>query len=94
LTGAKLVLQSDVKEPPVFRGDGSDKNTVCEWEELMDVYLRKRASPLKEQYAEIMSKLMGKAKDIVRITLRSSPSSSLKRIQKSSTTSSDSILVR
>lgn len=29
LTGAKLVLQSDVREPPVFRGDGSDKNTVC-----------------------------------------------------------------
>lgn len=38
LTGAKLVLQSDVREPPVFRGDRSDKNTVCEWEELMEVY--------------------------------------------------------
>lgn len=74
LTGAKLVLQSDVREPPVFRGDGSDKNTVCEWEELMEVYFRKRAIPLKEQHPEIMSKLMGKAKDIVRITLRSSPS--------------------
>lgn len=74
LTGAKLVLQSDVREPPVFRGDGSDKNTVCEWEELMEVYLRKRAIPLREQHAEIMSKLMGRAKDIVRITLRSSPS--------------------
>lgn len=74
LTGAKLVLQSDVREPPVFRGDGSDKNTVCEWEELMEVYLRKRTIPLNEQYSEIMSKLMGKAKDIVRITLRSSPS--------------------
>ena len=74
LTGAKLVLQSDVREPPVLRGEGSNKNTVCEWEELMGVYLRKRATPLGEQYAEIMSKLMGKAKDIVRITLRSSPS--------------------
>lgn len=74
LTGVKLVLQSDVKEPPVFQGDGSDKNTVCEWEELMEVYLRKRAIPVNEQHSEIMSKLMGKAKDIVRITLRSSPS--------------------
>lgn len=74
LTGAKLVLQSDVREPPVFRGDGSDKNTVCEWEELMEVYFRKRATPLNEQHIEIMCKLMGKAKDIVRITLRSSPS--------------------
>lgn len=74
LTGAKLVLQSDVREPPVFRGDGSDKNTVCEWQELMEVYFRKRVTPLEEQHIEIMSKLMGKAKDIVRITLRSSPS--------------------
>lgn len=30
--------------------------------------------PLKEQYFELMSKLMGKAKEAVRITLRSSPS--------------------
>lgn len=74
LTGTKLVLQSDVREPPVFRGDGSDKNTVCEWEELIEVYLKKRATPPQEQYCEIMSKLMGKAKDAVRITLRSSPS--------------------
>lgn len=74
LTGAKLVLQSDVREPPAFRGDGSDKNTVCEWEDLMEVYFRKRGIPLKEQHSEIMSKLMGKPKDIVRITLRSSPS--------------------
>lgn len=25
LTGVKLVMQSDVREPPVYRGDGSDK---------------------------------------------------------------------
>lgn len=72
LTGTKLVLQSDVKEPPTFRGDGSDRNTVREWEELMEVNLWK--CDLTEQYSEIMSKLAGKAKDIVRITLRSSPS--------------------
>lgn len=72
LIGTKLVLQSDVREPPVFRGVGSDKNTVCEWEELMEVYLNTRATPPQEQYSEIMSKLMGKAKDAVRITLRSS----------------------
>lgn len=74
LTGAKLVLQSDVKEPPVFRGDGSDKITMCEWEELMKTYFKKRATPVTDQHSEIISKLMGKAKDIVRITLRSSPS--------------------
>lgn len=74
LSGAKFVLHPDVREPPVFRGDGLDKNTVCEWQELMEVYFKKRATPLNEQHSEIMSKLMGKAKDVVRITLRSSPS--------------------
>lgn len=74
LSGAKFVLQPDVREPPVFRGDGLDKNTVTEWREMMAVYFNKRATPLNEQYSEIMSKLMGKAKDVVRITLRSNPS--------------------
>lgn len=74
LSGAKFVLQPDTKEPPVFRGDGLDKNTVCEWQELMETYFKKRAMPLSEHHSEIMSKLTGKAKDVVRITLRSSPS--------------------
>ncbi|KAK6488047.1 hypothetical protein HHUSO_G9392, partial [Huso huso] len=74
LTGVKLVMQSDVKEPPCFRGDGSDKHLVHEWEELMEVYLRKRGVPVQEQSQEIISRLMGKAKDIIKITLRSNPS--------------------
>lgn len=82
LSGAKFVLHPDVREPPVFRGDGLDKNTVNEWKEMMEVYFKKRATPLNEQYSEIMSKLMGKAKDVVRITLRSN--SSLKPLEKPS----------
>ena len=74
LTGVKLVMQSDVREPPVYRGDGSDKLSVHEWEELMDTYLRKRSVPLGEQQQEMLSRLMGKAKDIVKITLHSNPS--------------------
>ncbi|KAI9999524.1 hypothetical protein NQD34_018446 [Periophthalmus magnuspinnatus] len=74
LSGTKFVLQPDVREPPIFRGDGLDKNTVCEWREMMQVYFKKRAIPIDEQHSEIMSKLMGKAKDVVKITLRSSPS--------------------
>lgn len=74
LTGVKLVMQSDVREPPCFRGDGSDKHSVQEWEELMDVYLRKKGVPLREQHQEIASKLMGNARDIVKITLRNNPS--------------------
>ncbi|CAL9693963.1 unnamed protein product [Knipowitschia caucasica] len=74
LSGAKFVLQPDVREPPVFRGDGLDKNTVCEWQEMVQVYFKKRAIPVNEQHYEIMSKLKGKAKDVVRVTLRSSSS--------------------
>lgn len=73
LTGVKLVMQSDVREPPVYRGDGLDKLSVHEWEELMETYLRKRNIQLGEQYQEMLSRLMGKAKDIVKITLRSNP---------------------
>lgn len=74
LTGVKLVMQSEAKEPPVFRGNGADKCSVHEWEDLMDTYLRKRGIPVKEHYNEILSGLMGKAKDIVKITLRSNTS--------------------
>lgn len=66
-----MVLQSDVKDPPIFRGDESDRFTVHEWEELMDMYLRKRCVPIVDQSQEILSKLLGKAKDIVKIALRS-----------------------
>lgn len=74
MTGVKLVMKTDVKEPPYFRGDGTDKHTVHEWEEIMDVYLRKRGVPPQEYSQEIMSRLMGKARDIVKVTLRSIPS--------------------
>lgn len=70
LTGVRLVMQSEAKEPPVYRGDASDKLGVREWEELMDTYLRKRGIPLAEQHQEILSRLMGKAKDVVKVTLR------------------------
>ena len=42
LTGVTLVMKTDVKEPPYFRGDGTDRHTVHDWEEMMSVYLNKR----------------------------------------------------
>lgn len=65
-----FVMHSDAKEPPMFRGDGSDKFTVHEWESLMSLYLRKRAVPVHEHSQEILARLMGKAGDVVRIKLR------------------------
>ncbi len=64
LSNVKLVMQSDVKEPPIFRGDGLDKLTVQEWENLMSLYLRKRAIPIHKQSQEILDRLMGKAGDV------------------------------
>ena len=68
-----LVLKSDVKEPACFRGDGSEKCTVQEWEELMLGYMRKRGFDAREQSDEVLSKLMGRARDVVRVGLRSNP---------------------
>lgn len=70
IPNVSLVMHSDVKEPPIFRGDGSDKFSVCEWEKLMSLYLQRRAVPVQEQSQEILAKLMGKAGDVVRIKLR------------------------
>ncbi|KAK0142420.1 hypothetical protein N1851_019864 [Merluccius polli] len=70
LPNVSVVLQSAAKEPPLFRGDGSDKFTVGEWENLMTLYLKRRAIPVHEQSQEILAKLMGKAGDVVRVKLR------------------------
>ena len=70
LSNVKLVMRSDAKEPPIFRGDESDKFTVHEWETLMEMYLKKRAIPVKEHSQEILAKLMGKAGDVVKVKLR------------------------
>ncbi|KAL1252258.1 hypothetical protein QQF64_020054 [Cirrhinus molitorella] len=74
MTGVKLVMQCDVKEPPSFRGDGTDKLSIHEWEEQIDVYLRKRGVPTGEQAQEMMSRLGGRARDIIKVTLCSNPS--------------------
>lgn len=60
MPNVKVVMQSDVREPPIFRGDGSDKFTVLEWKSLMTLYLKKRAIPVIEQSQEVLAKLMGK----------------------------------
>ncbi|KAL1268812.1 hypothetical protein QQF64_034175 [Cirrhinus molitorella] len=74
MTGVKLVMQSDVKEPPSFRGDGTDKLSIHESEGQIDVYLRKRGVPTGEHAQEMMSRLGGRARDIIKVTLRSNPS--------------------
>lgn len=70
LSGVKLVMQSDAKEPPIYRGDSSDKCSVREWVEMVGAYFRKSNVPVHQQLQEILAKLRGKAGDVVRVTLR------------------------
>lgn len=73
LSQLNVILKSDEQVPPVFRGDGSGRYDIHEWVEMMQVYLHKRNVKLTEQADEIISRLMGRAKDIVRVALRSNP---------------------
>lgn len=66
-----LVLKSERKEPPFFRGDSTDKYSLCEWEGLMRVYLSKSSCTGKELVDELLSRLLGRARDVTRIWLRS-----------------------
>ncbi|KAK0138964.1 hypothetical protein N1851_024508 [Merluccius polli] len=67
-------MQLDVKEPPVFRGDNSDKCSVREWVEIVEMYFVKRNIPAHQQSQDILARLMGKARDVVKVTLCHNPS--------------------
>ena len=66
LSQLSLVLKPDAREPPVFRGDGADRCSIDEWIELMSTYLRRKNAVTSEQSDEILIRLMGRAKDVVR----------------------------
>lgn len=65
-----LVLKSQVKEPPYFRGDKTDKCSIFDWVELMRVYLGKKDLQGHKLIGEVVDKLMGRAKDITKVWLR------------------------
>lgn len=71
LSKVSLVVRSDVKEPPMYRGDGEDKYSIQEWIDMMEVYLHKRNFTTNEQRDEILSHLLGRAKSIVKVGLKS-----------------------
>ncbi len=68
-----IVRHQDIKEPPTFRGDKTDRCTIGEWQELMQAYLNKKGFSASEHGQEILDKLMGHAKDIVRTCIRNNP---------------------
>ncbi|XP_027858919.1 uncharacterized protein LOC114135654 [Xiphophorus couchianus] len=70
----KVVVQSEAKAPPFFRGDSSDTFSIQEWEDLMRCYLsRANCGTPEEQYGLLMSRLTGKARDVVKVSLRCRP---------------------
>lgn len=72
LSKVSLVVKPDFREPPMYRGDGEDKYSIHEWIDMMDVYLHKRGFSAHEQRDEILNHLLGRAKSIVKVGLKSS----------------------
>ena len=62
-----VVVHADARPSPFFRGDHTDTCTVHEWEDLMQSYMRRRKCDTAEKYDVITSRLMGKARDIVKV---------------------------
>ena len=74
LSQLKVVVQSDPKAPPFFRGDHADAFSVHEWEDMMRCYLnRVKCDTHAGMFDLIMSRLSGKARDVVKVSLRSRP---------------------
>lgn len=69
LSQVTLVAQG-AKEPPAFKGDGSDAMAVDEWEECMKNFICKSEIAVENQADEIMVHLRGRARDIVRFGIR------------------------
>lgn len=67
-----VTVQSDAKLPPFFRGDHTDKFSVDEWEDLVTNHLRHVDRTEQEKFDLVMSRLLGKARDVVRVSLRCS----------------------
>lgn len=71
LSKVSLIVRPDIKEPPMYRGDGDDKFSTQEWIDMMEAYLHKKNLSTSDQNDEILSHLLGKAKSIVKVGLKS-----------------------
>lgn len=68
-----VIVRQDVKEPVSFKGDGNDTCSVQEWEVMMLSYMKKKGIPVSEQADEVLSKLVGRAREVVKVGIRSKP---------------------
>ncbi|KAJ8367449.1 hypothetical protein AAFF_G00317690 [Aldrovandia affinis] len=72
-TQLKVVVQPESRPPPLFRGDQSETFSVHEWEDMMKSYMNRAACSDSERSELIMSRLAGRARDVVKVSLRSCP---------------------
>lgn len=63
-------VKSD-RELPTFRGDNNDKYSVQDWIDMTKTHMRRHEIPMQDQSEEIIGHLLGKARDVVKIALRS-----------------------
>ncbi|XP_032430716.1 uncharacterized protein LOC116727412 [Xiphophorus hellerii] len=70
LSQVQLVSRSQVREPPIFKGESSDTVTVDEWEDSMKSYIKKSGVQQEHQAEEILIHLRGRARDVVRCGIR------------------------
>lgn len=75
-----FIVRTDIKEPPMFKGDESDKYRVKEWIDVMELYLQKISCPEAEKASTILSYLLGRAKNIIKVGLKSTGSVSTEKI--------------
>ncbi|XP_044055587.1 uncharacterized protein LOC122877719 [Siniperca chuatsi] len=68
-----VIVRQDVREPVSFKGDGTDTCSVREWEVMMLSYMKKSCIPVSEQAEEVILKLVGRAREVVKVGIRSKP---------------------
>lgn len=73
LSKVNLTVSHDSYEPHSFMGDSTDRISFYEWEEFVKVYLHKRDIQLCDRAEKVLSKLQGRARDVVKVGLRSNP---------------------
>lgn len=70
-TTPMIVHVKTERDPVVFRGNSSDKYSVQEWIDMTKAHMRKQSYTKAEQAEEIQGRLLGKARDVVIVALRS-----------------------
>lgn len=66
-----VVRAKTEREIVTFRGNGSDKYSIQEWIDMTKAQLRKQSYTAAEKADEIQGRLLGKARDVVKVALRS-----------------------